>query len=162
MVKKLLFGLGLTGIGCFSGIQAQTTSSFDSAVAVWEQTCRCRFFYDPQQTKALVLPQTIDDPAATLNTMFAGTGLKWFRDGQSRYFIYKGAVLALSLPNNYFSKSPFLPEDSVRLPKEEEVSVSAEETNKVYTICSKNNSLPTAVVTGAIRDAKSEIGRAHV
>ncbi|MFM7838366.1 MAG: TonB-dependent receptor, partial [Chitinophagaceae bacterium] len=155
MVKKLLFVWGLLGTGCCSGLLAQTTSAFDSAVVVWEKTCRCRFYYDPEQTKALVLPQTIDDPATTLNTLFAGTGLKWFRDEQSRYFIYKGSLLSLGLTKNYFSKSPSLTEDSVRLPKEEEVSVSAEESNKVYTIGSKNNSLPTAVVTGAIRDAKS-------
>ncbi len=152
MVKKQLlivfFGCLLTTAG-FS----QKVSSFDSLVNVLEKKFSVQFLYDTKHTEGLTIGVTTGSLEEIIKNVLEGTGLTYYIDPYKRVIISRGSSVYTPLPKNFFGNA-LSTTGAVEEPTKEEVVIAAAD-NKVYTIGTKNNNAPTAIISGYIRDAKN-------
>ena len=143
MVKKQLlivfFGCLLTTAG-FS----QKVSSFDSLVNVLEKKFSVQFLYDTKHTEGLTIGVTTGSLEEIIKNVLEGAGLTYYIDPYKRVIISRGSSVFTPLPKNFFGNALSTTGAVEELTKEEVVIAAAD--NKVYTIGTKNNNAPTAIL----------------
>jgi len=152
MVKKILSILLFI---CIAKVDyAQKVSPFDSLVNVLEKKFDVRFLYDTRHTEGLIIGTAEGSLDSILKNLLDGTGLSYYMDPHKRVIVSRGSSVFTALSKDFFSQIGDQTANQKTVEDKNDVVLAAVD-NKVYTIGTKNNNAPAAIISGYIRDAKN-------